>query len=67
MVSKLLCNILLMLGMITLSTQAMANNLQLTNLNVVSTDTASNTMTFTFDLSQDNSWKTTINNDAVWV
>lgn len=49
------------------STQAMANNLQLTNLNVVSTDTASNTMTFTFDLSQDNSWKTTINNDAVWV
>src|SRR5437762_1324042 len=44
-----------------------ANNLQLTNLNVASVDTASATMTFSFDLSQDNSWRTTTNFDAVWV
>ncbi len=44
-----------------------ANNLQISNLNVVNVDTASNTMTFIFDLSQDNSWKTAVNNDAVWV
>ncbi len=46
---------------------ALANNLQLNNLNVTSVDTASATMTFSFDLSQDNSWKSTANFDAVWV
>lgn len=46
---------------------AYANNLQLSNLNVVSTDTAAQTMTFSFDLSQENSWRNTNNFDAVWV
>lgn len=44
-----------------------ANNLALQNLDVVSTNEAAQTMTFSFDLSQENSWKTTTNNDAVWV
>lgn len=46
---------------------AFANNLQLNNLNVVSTDTASNTMSFTFDMAQDNSWRNTTNHDAAWI
>ncbi len=46
---------------------ALANNLQLKNLNVSATDTASNTMTFSFDMTQDNSWRNTANNDAAWI
>ncbi len=50
-----------------LSPMASANNLKLSNLNVASTDIASNTMSFTFDMSQDNSWRNTTNNDAAWI
>lgn len=46
---------------------AQANNLGISHLNVVSVDTAANTMTFTCDVAQDNSWRTTVNSDAVWV
>ena len=46
---------------------AYANNLQISNLNVSSVDTSANTMTFTCDVRQDNSWRTTVNNDAVWI
>ena len=46
---------------------AFANNLKLTNFNVAQTDTASNTMSFTFDLSQDNAWRNTTNHDASWI
>jgi len=46
---------------------AWASNLQLSNLDEVSCDTAANTMTFSFNLTQDNSWYGTYNNDAVWV
>ena len=44
-----------------------ANNLQLKNFNVANTNVAAQTMTFTFDLIQDNSWRTISNYDAVWV
>jgi hypothetical protein len=46
---------------------AYSNNLQLNNLNVVSTNTAAQTMTFSFDLTQENSWRSTTNHDAVWI
>lgn len=49
------------------SSAAWANNLQISNLNVSSVDTSSNTMTFSCNVSQGNSWRTTVNNDAVWV
>ncbi len=61
---KLFLSIVMMMLLVPV---AQANNLQLNNLNVVSTDTASNTMTFNFDLTQDNSWRTTTNYDAAWV
>lgn len=45
----------------------LANNLKVSNLNVVSVDTVASTMTFTCDVAQDNSWRSTVNYDAVWV
>ena len=50
---------------------ANANNLQLNHLNMVSTNTDAQTMTFSFDLSQENSWRINVGNiatyDAVWI
>ena len=51
---------------ITLSA-AWASNLQLSNLDEVSVNTAANTITFSFNLNQDNSWRNQTNYDAVWV
>ncbi len=44
-----------------------ASNLQLSNLDEVSANTASGTITFSFNLTQDNSWRNQTNYDAVWV
>lgn len=44
-----------------------ANNLKFDNFEVYSANTASNLITFTADISWDNSWKTVNNYDAVWV
>ena len=49
------------------SSTAQASNLQLSNLDEVSVNTAANTMTFSFNLTQDNSWYGIYNNDAVWI
>ena len=46
---------------------AWGSNLQLGNLDEVSVNTAAGTMTFSLNLTQDNSWYGTYNNDAVWV
>jgi formylglycine-generating enzyme required for sulfatase activity len=46
---------------------AQASNLQLSNLDEVSANTASGTITFSFNLTQDNSWRTQTNYDAVWI
>jgi len=46
---------------------AAANNLAITNFEVSSTSAASNQITFTCDISWDNSWRNTTNYDAVWV
>jgi formylglycine-generating enzyme required for sulfatase activity len=54
-------------GIVCFQPIAGANNLQLRNLNAVTTDTTSNTMTFTVNATQDNSWRNTANNDAVWM
>ncbi len=56
-----------LLGTILLPVLASANNLQMKNFNVDQTDTAANTMTFSFDLTQDNSWRNTTNHDASWI
>ena len=45
----------------------LANNFAVKNFTVYSTDTSANRITFSCDLSWDNSWKTTTNNDAAWV
>ena len=49
------------------ASMAGANNLQLSNLDEVGVNTAANTMTFSFNLTQDNSWRNAANYDAVWV
>jgi formylglycine-generating enzyme required for sulfatase activity len=46
---------------------AWASNLKLSNLDEVSANTASGTITFSFNLNQDNSWRNQTNYDAVWV
>ncbi|MFA5059955.1 MAG: SUMF1/EgtB/PvdO family nonheme iron enzyme [Candidatus Omnitrophota bacterium] len=46
---------------------AFANNLQIANFYDYSTDTSANTMTFTFNVTQDNSWRNATNYDAVWM
>ncbi len=46
---------------------AWASNLQLSNLDEVSANTAAGTITFSFNLTQDNSWRNQTNYDAVWV
>lgn len=52
---------------LSLPTEAMANNLQITNFEVSSVDETGNKIIFTADLNWENSWKSTINQDAVWV
>lgn len=59
--------ILMLVILLALVSFTYANNLQLSNLDVASTNTAAQTMTFSFNLSQENSWRTTNNYDAVWV
>src|SRR5579862_2919767 len=50
-----------------LGVTAQASNLQLSNLDEVSANTSIGTMTFSFNLTQDNSWRNGTNYDAVWV
>lgn len=47
--------------------EASANNLTISNLAVTAIDTNADTMTFSFDVSQDNSWRSSVNHDAVWI
>ncbi len=44
-----------------------ANNISLENFNIYSIDKTSNTITFTVDAKQDNSWRNSLNYDAIWV
>jgi hypothetical protein len=44
-----------------------ASNLQLSGLDEVSANPAAGTITFSFNLTQDNSWRNATNYDAVWV
>ena len=44
-----------------------ANNLRIEDFKIYSVDTASNTITYSCNILWDNSWLTTVNNDAVWV
>ncbi len=46
---------------------ASANNLQISNLNLASVDTSAGTITFTCDVTQDNSWRSNVNHDAAWI
>jgi hypothetical protein len=46
---------------------AHANNLQLKNLDVVTSNASAKTMTFKLDLSLENSWRSLTSHDAVWV
>ena len=52
---------------VTTSSVVWASNLQLSNLDEVAANTAGNTITFSFNMTQDNSWRNQTNYDAVWV
>lgn len=62
-ITKLLLVVVIML----VAKVSFANNLVIDNFDVVSSDTASNTITYSCDIQWDNSWKTTTSMDAVWV
>lgn len=58
------------LVMVTFSfaaTLSFANNLLIEDFEVYEIDTASNTISFTCNVSWENSWKSTTNQDAVWM
>ncbi|MDE2010086.1 MAG: SUMF1/EgtB/PvdO family nonheme iron enzyme [Candidatus Omnitrophica bacterium] len=62
------CFVAALLAMTSMfASTAWASNLQLSGLDEVSANTAGGTMTFSFNLSQDNSWRNQTNYDAVWV
>ena len=60
---------LVIIGFIFLATikPASANNLSITNVVLEDRDPSANTVVVTFDVSWDNSWRTKINHDAVWI
>ncbi len=51
----------------TLSSATYANNLQITNFFISSQDSTNDDAVIQFDISQDNSWRDSINYDAVWL
>ncbi len=58
---------ILFMSVLFAATQASANNLAIENFEIYSVNEAANTITYTCDLSWDNSWKNTTNYDAVWI
>ncbi len=50
-----------------LSSAAYANNLSITNVSLGSRNPTANTVILQFDLSLENSWRTKINHDAIWI
>ena len=46
---------------------AWANNLTVSNFKVYGTNTVSKSITFTCDVSWDNSWRNSTNHDAIWL
>ena len=52
---------------VSLQTNAFANNLAIDNFDAYSINTSANTITYSCDLSWNNSWKNSTNSDAVWV
>lgn len=44
-----------------------ANNLTISNFTVTNVNTTANTMTFSFDVTQDHSWRSSTNYDAIWM
>lgn len=51
----------------TLVSPSFANDLRLSTLDVLATDTATDKITLTCDLKQSNSWRNTVSHDAAWV
>ncbi|MBF0511359.1 MAG: hypothetical protein HQL13_03425, partial [Candidatus Omnitrophica bacterium] len=60
-------SLLLLIGICVLAPAGLASNLKLSNLDEVSANTATGTITFSFNLNQDNSWRNQTSYDAVWV
>ena len=52
------------LSLICLPSSALANKLRIVNFGASEIDTTNNTLTFTFDISWDNSWRDDTNYDS---
>lgn len=61
------CFFFLSFLLILASPVASANNLRITNVRLINQDQAEDTVVVEFDISWDNSWKDSVNNDAAWV
>ncbi len=58
---------LLIVFLLFLGSSVRANNLQISNVSLEDRNPSAGTVVVEFDLSWDNSWKTKINHDAVWI
>lgn len=67
MVTNMLKKIMIFSILLCAAPLVYANNLNISNLNVSTVDTASGTISFTCDVTQDNSWRNNNNFDAVWM
>jgi hypothetical protein len=59
--------IMLVVWVITNGAAAFANNVAIANVKLVSRSTSAGTVAIQFDLSWNNAWKDSVNNDAVWM
>jgi formylglycine-generating enzyme required for sulfatase activity len=65
--SRLLAALGMTFGLALSAGPAQASNLQLSNLDEVSANAAAGTITFSFNVTQDNSWRNQTNYDAIWM
>lgn len=57
----------LLITLILCGSDALASNLSVSNVAIASRNPSTKTLTATFDIAWENSWKTKINHDAVWI
>jgi formylglycine-generating enzyme required for sulfatase activity len=65
--SPILCYVLVFFLFFLVSSPVLANNLSVSNVSLEDRDPSSDTVVVNFNISWENSWRTKINHDAVWL
>ncbi|OGW95505.1 MAG: hypothetical protein A2Z81_09675 [Omnitrophica WOR_2 bacterium GWA2_45_18] len=65
--TKFFISIMIIMASLTSPYKVWANDLSIQNFSVNATDTAANIITFTCDVSWENSWRDMTNHDALWI